>query len=150
MLKHCLLALMLAGLFYTVSPAVAQDSGSAGQEAPPSGARPEHGPGRFDPASRTEMLTRQLKLTSDQQSKVLDIYKSAQSQMESLHSDTSTPQDERRSKIMEIHKSTNDQVRAILDPNQQKKWDTMQSHHEHWQGHQPGGQAPPPDSSEPK
>ena len=97
MVKHCLLALTLAATVYAVAPAaIAQDNGSNSQA--PAGAPPDHGRGgHFDPARRTEMLTKQLKLSSDQQAKVLDILKSQQSQMESLRSDSSTPQADRRS-----------------------------------------------------
>jgi|SRR5579863_926008 protein CpxP len=148
MLKRFVLALMLAGLAYSAAPSIAQDSGQEAQPAPP-GEVHEGGHRHFDPARRTEMLTKQLKLTSDQQAKVLEIMKSSQSQMEALRSDTSTAPQDRRSKMMEIHKSTNDQVRAVLDENQQKKWDAMQSRHEQWQGGQ--GQPPSsPDSSQPK
>ncbi len=140
MLKHCLLALTLAALVCAVMPsAIAQDSGSADQQAAP----PEHGRGgHFDPEKRTEMLTKQLKLTSDQQPKVLDILKSAQSQMQGLRSDSSLSQSDRRSKMMEIHKTSNDQIRALLDSKQQKKWDAMQSEHGQWQGHHPDAQPP--------
>jgi uncharacterized protein YdeI (BOF family) len=69
MLKHCLLALILAAVVYTAVPsAIAQDNGSNDQQSAPAGAPPEHGRGgHFDPAKRTEMLTKQLQLTSDQQ-----------------------------------------------------------------------------------
>lgn len=140
MLKHVLLALVVAGFLYTVSPAIAQDNGTTDQQSAPAGA-PGHGHRHFDPARRSEMLAKQLKLNSDQQAKVLDVLKSEQSQMETLHSDTSTSQEDRRSKMMEIHKTSNDQIRALLDSNQQKKWDEMQSRHEQWQGHHEG-QAP--------
>lgn len=149
MLKHCFLALLLAAVFCAVMPsAIAQDSGSNDQPS----AAPEHGRGgHFDPEKRTEMLTKQLKLTSDQQPKVLSILKSTQSQMQGLRSDSSLSQDDRRSKMMEIHKASNDQIRALLDPNQQKKWDAMQSEHGQWQGHHPDAQAPStPDSSQPQ
>ena len=141
MVKHALLALVVAGLLYTVSPAAAQDNGNADQQAAPAGG-PEHGHRHFDPAKRTEMLTKQLKLNSDQQAKVLDILKSEQSQMESLHNDTSTSQDDRHAKMMEIRKASDDQIRGLLDSNQQKKFDEMQSRHEQWQGHHGQGQAP--------
>jgi Spy/CpxP family protein refolding chaperone len=155
MVKNCLLALMLAALVCTVTfSAVAQDSGSNNQQAAPAGEPPEHGPGHhhFDPAKRTEMLAKHLKLTSDQQPKVLDILKSEQSQMENLRSDSSTSREDRRSKMMDIHKASDDQIRGLLDSNQQKKWDEMQSRHERWQGHRPDGSpsGAPPDSSEPK
>jgi protein CpxP len=139
-LKHGLLALMVAAVVYAVAPtANAQDSGTNDQQA----ASPEQGHGRhFDPEKRTEMLTKQLKLTSDQQPKVLDILKSEQSQMQGLHSDSSLSQDDRRSKMMEIRKTSDDQIRTLLDADQQKKWDAMQSKHEQWQGHHQNGQAP--------
>jgi periplasmic protein CpxP/Spy len=152
MLKHCLLALTLAAVVYTVAPsAVAQDNGNNDQQSAPAGA-PEHGRGgHFDPAKRTEMLTKQLKLSSDQQPKVLDILKSEQSQMQNLRSDSSSSQEDRRSKMMQIRKTSDDQIRALLDSDQQKKWDTMQSRHEQWQGHHQDGQAPnAPDSSQQK
>jgi periplasmic protein CpxP/Spy len=137
MLKYWLLALVVAAVACTVSPAaIAQDSGTDQQAA-----APEHGHGRhFDPEKRTEMLTKQLKLTSDQQPKVLDVLKSEQSQMQGLHSDSSLSQDDRRSKMMEIRKASDEQVRALLDADQQKKWDAMQSKHEQW--HHQDGQAP--------
>jgi|SRR5579862_2747108 len=156
MLRHCLLALTVAGLLYSVNPAaVAQDNTGTTQEAPPPGAPPEHGHGRMhmDPAQHAAMLAKRLKLSSDQQSKVEDIFKSEQSQMESLRSDTSLSQQDRRSKMMDMHKATSDQIRGVLNPDQQKKWDEMQSkREERMQGHQggdngPGGAAnpnPPP------
>jgi protein CpxP len=142
MMKHLMLALALAGVVYSVTPSVAQDSPSSEPPSMQAGGPPDHGRGRFDPAQRTEMLTKHLKLNSDQQAKVLDILKSQQSQMESLRSDTSTPQQDRRSKMMDLHKATDDQIRGVLDSNQQKKWDEMQSKRQQWQGHRHEGQAP--------
>lgn len=150
MFKRCLMTLMILGLFSTVSiAAFSQDDTSANQQATPERG---HGPRHFDPAKRTEMLTKQLNLTSDQQPKVLDILKSEQSKMESLRSDTSVAPEDHRSKMMDIHKESSDQIRALLDSNQQKKWDEMQSRHQRWEGHhrmeKPSGASP--DSPEPK
>jgi hypothetical protein len=52
--------------------------------------------------------------------------------------------------MMDIHKTSSDQIRALLDSNQQKKWDEMQSHREQMQGHHAHGQAPgaAPDSDQ--
>lgn len=145
MLKRCLLALPLAGLLYAVTPwAVAQDSPSNDPQSAPAAAPPERGRGRrhFDPAKRTEMLAQHLNLTSDQQAKVQDILKADQSQMQKLHEDSSVSQEDRRSKMMDLHKSSNDQIRTLLDADQQKKWDLMQSKREQrMQGHH-HGQAP--------
>jgi periplasmic protein CpxP/Spy len=155
MLKHSLLALMLAGVISMISfSAVAQDNGSNNQQSAPAGAPPEHGRGRghMDPAKRTEMLTKKLDLNSEQQAKVLGILKSEQSQMEQLRSDSSTSQDDRRSKMMEIHKASADQIRGLLDSNQQQKWDTMQSEHGQWgrDHHDQQDTGTAPDSSQPK
>lgn len=149
MQKHYLLTLMLAGLVSTVTAsAVAQNNGSNDQPpAAQAGEPPEHGHRHLDPEKRTEMLTKELKLTSDQQPKVLDILKSEHSEMESLRSDSSTPQQDRRSKMMDIHKASNDQIRALLDSNQQKKFDAMQSRHEQWEGHPHDGAGAPPPSN---
>ena len=142
MLKQSLLALALAGLLYTGVPrASAQDAPSTDQQTAPSAA-PEHGHRNFDPAKRTEMLTKKLNLTSDQQAKVKDILTSAQSQMQGLRADTSTSQQDRRAKMMDIHKSSSDQIRAVLDPTQQKKWDEMQSKREEHMKEHRGGQPP--------
>lgn len=149
---HKVRYLLVLTLFSVVgmitTPVVAQDNDANQQSTPPAHWR---GHGQPDPAKRTEMLTKQLGLTSDQQPKVLDALKSEQSKMEALHSDSSLSQEDRRSKMMEIHKATNDQVRALLNPDQQKKWDEMQSKREQWQGHHHDGQMPPsqPDSSDP-
>jgi hypothetical protein len=36
---------------------------------------------------------------------------------------------------MDIHKSSDTQIRGLLDADQQKKWDKMQSERGQWQGH---------------
>jgi hypothetical protein len=45
--------------------------------------------------------------------------------MQSLHQDSSMPQQDRRSKMMDLHKDSDSQIRALLDSSQQKKWDEM-------------------------
>jgi len=151
MLKHSLLALALAGLIYA-APAVAQNSAAPDQPPAPNAQQQQwhgHGRGEMDPAKHAEMLAKKLDLTADQQTKVQEIFKSEQSQMESVHSDSSMPRDQRHAKMMEIHQSSGDQVRALLDPTQQKKWDEMQSKREERQEHRHGGgQAPPPSSGQ--
>ncbi|HEY1677491.1 MAG TPA: hypothetical protein VGG04_07295 [Candidatus Sulfotelmatobacter sp.] len=142
MIRNWMLALTLAGLTCTVPAAIAQDNGGNAQQNPPAAGTPEHGRGRMmDPDRRAEMMTKHLNLSSDQHAKVLEILKTSQSQMESVRSDSSASQEDRRSKMMEIHKSTDDQIRGVLDANQQKKWDEMQSKRGEWGHHQ--GQAPP-------
>ncbi|HTR23420.1 MAG TPA: hypothetical protein VMI10_05505 [Terriglobales bacterium] len=139
MLKHSLLKLALAGLI-SAAPVVAQN---APDQQQPSAEPMHHGHGpMMDPSQRTAHLTRKLNLTADQQAKVQDIFKSEQSQAESLHNDSSMSRQDRRAKMMEIHKTSDAQVRALLDAAQQKKWDEMQANREQrWQGHHKGGQS---------
>jgi periplasmic protein CpxP/Spy len=141
MIKHCLLALVAASLISFSMFAAAQDSQTNDQPAQEHGHR--HGQ---DPAQRTQELTRHLKLTSDQQAKVKEALESEHSQMESLHSDSSLSQEDRHAKMMDIRKGTDAQIRGLLDPTQQKKWDDMQARREQWGHHQGGGseQAPTP------
>jgi protein CpxP len=147
MLKQCLLVLVAAGAISIATPfAAAQDSAPANPQSQPS---QDHGGwhrGQQDPAQRTKELTKHLNLTSDQQTKVLDIFQSEHTQMESLHQDSSLSQQDRHAKMMDIHTGTNSQVRALLDPNQQKKWDEMQAKREQrMQNHTGSDQpAPPP------
>lgn len=148
MLKQSLLVITVAALLYMLLPcAVAQETGSSDQQ--PAASEHAHAHAHMDPAKRAAMLSKRLNLNSDQQSKVEDILKSEQSQMGGLHSDTSLSREDRRSKMMDIHKSSSDQIRGLLDPDQQKKWDEMQSkqqermqEHEHQQA--PGGPSSSP------
>jgi Spy/CpxP family protein refolding chaperone len=139
MLKQSLLVLVAASLISIASPfAAAQDSPSNNQ--PSASSREEghrhHGP---DPAQRTQELTKQLKLTSDQQAKVKDALQSEHSQMESLHQDSSLSQDDRHAKMMDIRKSADAQIRELLDSTQQKKWDEMQAKRADWMQHRHQG-----------
>ncbi len=147
MLKHSLLVLVAVGAVSVAVPfAAAQDSPPADQQSQPS---QEHG-GRHqqDPAQRTQELTKHLKLTADQQTKVLDALQSAHTQMESLRQDTSLSQQDRRAKMMDIHKNSDSQIRGLLDSNQQKKWDEMQAKREQrMENHHPdagSNPTPPP------
>lgn len=150
MFKQHLLVLVAAGAIAVAAPfAVAQDSPSnSPQGQPPAQERGgwHHGP--QDPAQRTQELTKKLNLTSDQQAKVQDIFQTERTQMESMRQDSSASQQDRRAKMMDIRKNTDSQVRAVLDSNQQKKWDEMQAKREQrMQNHRPDAgsdQQPPP------
>ncbi len=138
MLKQCLLILLAVGLISIA--ATAQDSPANGQQSPPTNdnGHYRHG-GPPDPAQRTQELTKQLKLSSDQQTKVQDILTSERSQMESQRQDSSSSQQDRRAKMMDIHKTSNAQIRALLDSDQQKKFDEMQAKREQWMQNRHGG-----------
>jgi len=154
MLRNWILALMLGGLAYAATPAViAQDAPSSDQQAAPTGAPPERehgrGPGRMDPDQRADMLAKKLNLSADQKTKVTDIFKSEQSDMQKIHADASASQGDRRSKMMDVHKSSTDQVRALLNEDQQKKFDKMLARREQWgKRHHRGPPPAAPDSDQ--
>ena len=150
MLKQSLLILAAAGLISTAAsfataqnnPSQSQYNDQQSQTVQDNGRRHHGSP---DPAERTRELTKRLKLNSDQQTKVQDALVSARSQMASLHQDTSLAEQDRRSKMMEIRKSTDEQIRGLLDSNQQKKWDAMQAKREQrMQNRRAGEQGAPP------
>lgn len=159
MFRNLVLAVALA-LFASCAIATAQDNNAQSntaidQQSAPAPAQSQDRGGRggrhFDPATRTQRLAKHLKLSSDQQSKVKEILTSEQSQMQQLRGDSSLSQQDRRPKMMEIHKSSNDQIRALLNPDQQQKWDKMQERHEQrMQKRHKDGQSPnaAPDSGE--
>lgn len=142
MRKHWFIAQALCALAFTLTTgAIAQDNASSTQQPAQAGEPGQwHGRGHMDPERRTERLTKELKLTSDQQAKVLEILKSEHSQMQNLWSDSSVSQDDRRAKMMDIHKQSNDQIRALLGADQQKKFDEMQMRQE--ERHHHDGQGP--------
>lgn len=127
--------------------AVAQEGGMPAQEQAMAGH--EHGGHHMDPQQHVQHLTKKLNLTSDQQSKVLTILQDHQKQMEAAHGDTALSPQDRHSKLMDLHKSTNEQIRALLNSDQQKKFDEMTAreqermagHHGDWGKDKP--QTPP-------
>jgi Spy/CpxP family protein refolding chaperone len=141
MFKRALLALVLAGLACATPVILAQNGGAS--EAPASSARAE-GPrrARLDPQQRSQMLAKKLNLSADQQSKVQDILQSARSDMEKVHSDSSLAPADRRAKMMDIHKSADGQIRSLLNPDQQKKWDAMQARQQERMQRRHHGQPP--------
>lgn len=155
MIKKCLLVLIAAGVISMAAPFVmAQDNAPPPpdqQSAPPpanNGGQMRRGP--VDPARRTQALTKKLNLTADQQTKVQSIFEAERSQMEATRQDSSMSPQDRHAKMMDMRKSSDSQIRAILDPNQQKQWDDMMAQHQQMmQNHgAPGSgsdqQTPPP------
>jgi len=88
-----------------------------------------HGKGmkKMDPAAHADMLAKKLGLSDDQKAKVQSIFEDQQKQMESMKSDTSMSKADRHSKMKEMHENTMTQVRAVLNPDQQKKFDEMKA-----------------------
>jgi len=123
----------------------AQDSMSQGQGMGQGGPGGHRMP--MSPDQKLQRMTQQLNLTADQQQKIKPILEQEQQQMQTLHGDTSMSQPDRMSKMQQIRQGTNDQIKSVLNPDQQQKFAEMQERHGPGMGHggmgQDGMQAPP-------
>ena len=123
MIKRALICALLAVAMACCGTAVYAQTQQGGMAQ-------EGGPHRpMSPDQRLQHMTRQLNLNEDQQQKIRPLLESEQQQMQSLHQDTSVSQQERRSRMQQIHQSTNEQIKNVLNPDQQKKFEEMQSRH---------------------
>jgi protein CpxP len=123
-------------------PAMAQEP-----SAPPPGqgqGGPRHGGMR---GNQVDFLTKQLNLTPDQVTQVKAIDEDTWKQMKALHDDTSTAESDKRTKMMDIHKASQAKIRGLLTPDQQTKFDALQTQMREHRGNHgggPGGPPPPP------
>jgi hypothetical protein len=94
-----------------------------------SGSSPEwYQNGHFDPAKRAKELSKQLKLTADQQSQMLDTLESTKSQLEAVRSDRSLSRKARNCKLAVIRRASNEQISAFLDQKQNAKLARIRSY----------------------
>lgn len=97
-------------LFVTVSFGLAQDP-AANNDRPNRWQQKRGNP--------VEHLTKALDLTPDQQAKIKAIFEQAKPQIQAARQES-------RQKMQAIRESTRSQIRPILTPAQQTKWDAMQ------------------------
>jgi periplasmic protein CpxP/Spy len=84
-------------------------------------------------------MSKQLKLSDDQQAKVKPILEEQRNQMQQLRSDSSLSQDEKMGKMRELRQQSSSQIKALLNDQQQKKFDEVQKkRQEKWQSRQSG------------
>jgi Spy/CpxP family protein refolding chaperone len=111
----------LAVLLLAASISVAQQgAGSA-----PHGMGGPHG---HQPPSVDEhiaLLDQELKLSADQKAKIKPILEDQRTEMQKLRDDTSLPRDQRMAKAKQQHEATQTKIRALLNSDQQKKFDEM-------------------------
>src|SRR4051812_28947803 len=74
---------------------------------------------RMTPEQMVTRLDEAVTLTAEQKTKVAEIYKKQTEAMAAI------PQEERREKGAELRKATDAQIRALLTPDQQKKFDAI-------------------------
>jgi Spy/CpxP family protein refolding chaperone len=97
--------------------------------------------GPMSPDDQLKRMTKDFKLTADQQSKVKPILVDAEKKMEDVRNDSSVDRQTMRGKMMQIRQNTNDQVRALLDNKQKEKFDKQeQERRDRMQNRRGGGQ----------
>ena len=94
------------------------------QAQDPHGPKHEHGPGpKHHMENPLEHLSETLNLTADQKAKVQPIIDQAKPQIAAIHQ-------EAMDKMRAIMESTGAQIRPLLTPQQQEKYDAMKKAHE--------------------
>jgi periplasmic protein CpxP/Spy len=86
-------------------------------DQPAKGPRPERGEMRGNAQNRVKEISEQLGLTEDQKTKVADILKASAGDFKAARGD--------REKMVELMKAQREQIRAVLTPEQQTKFDSM-------------------------
>ena len=90
-------------------------------------------------------LSKKLNLSSDQQAKLKPILEDQRTQMEAVHNDASLSRQDRMSKMQDLRKSSDEQIKAVLNSDQQKNFDKMRSEQqERMKNWHKGGDAAPP------
>jgi periplasmic protein CpxP/Spy len=83
---------------------------------------------------QVKRMTKQLSLNDDQQQKLKPILEDQRQQMQQLRNDSSLSQDEKFSKMRDVHEKASTQIKALLNQDQQKKFDEIQQkRRERWE-----------------
>ncbi len=148
------ITLLATGAFagqYTSSPSSAQPSQVPSQSAPQS-AQPDHSqsaqpgqqsaqqPGRPSIDDQVKMLTQELNLTPEQQTKIKNVLENQHQQAMTIINDSSLAREDKIQTIRSLRETTITQARAMLNDNQKKKLDGMLAESDRL--HQNGGAAP--------
>jgi hypothetical protein len=120
-----IIKMMIAASILLVSGfAYSQMTGQSGQQQQPPGATSQATPSNEVQDALTRIST-ELNLTEDQKGKIKPILENELSQLVVLRNDTSMSTDVKQTKAKAIHDSANSQISAILNPEQQQKWDAI-------------------------
>ncbi len=86
------------------------------------------GAGRQMPSvdDQVKNLTKQLKLSDDQQKQVRTILQDQRDRMQQQMQNSSASREDRRSKMREIHQSASGKIRDLLNDDQKKRYDEYQ------------------------
>jgi Spy/CpxP family protein refolding chaperone len=134
-----------------VPPPPAQPPAAPNDKAP-DGAKPRRW--QRDPMAELNRLNEALSLTPEQKDQITAIIKENAPQRQAIMNDTALTPEDRRAKMQELRKGTQGKIRALLTPEQQKKFDAMPRpefgrgprHDGPREPPPPGGNPPPPNS----
>jgi len=151
------IAVMAAGFAVAAWPVLrAADEAAPSQPTPPpppaaggdNGApdRPRHW--RRDGSEQLEHLKKALDLSPEQSGQIAAIIKGSGPARQAIMADDSLSRDDKRAKMRELMKGTQTEIRAVLTPEQQKKFDAMPRGREGRMGDHNGGNQPRPASPE--
>lgn len=153
-MRNQLLTIALSGLlaFGATTALHAQDNSGQPQQQGQWGGG--HGRGRMSPDEQLKHMTKELGLSSDQQSQILPVLQDRQQKMEAIREDQSLSREDRRSKMMAIRTDSDAKIQALLTDQQKQKYQAMQErmqerHGERGQG-QGGDNAPPSNQPQPQ
>jgi Spy/CpxP family protein refolding chaperone len=88
---------------------------------------------------RLEHLSQTLNLSDDQKAKIKPMLEDESSKMQALWQDNSTPREQKRPKMQQIRQDTAEQIKTVLNPDQQKKFADMQGRMKQHIGERHGG-----------
>lgn len=76
-----------------------------------------------------ERLTEALNLTPDQQAKIKAIFQASRPQVKAARENNTISAQDKHQQLKAIREADGAQIRAILTPEQQAKWDAMRAKH---------------------
>jgi periplasmic protein CpxP/Spy len=94
-------------------------------------------------------LTKKLKLSDEQQTKLKPVLEDQRKQMGQLREDSSMSRQDKFSKMQEIRQNSDTQIKSVLNEDQQKNFDKMRAEQQDRmkQWHRGGDNAPPAEAS---
>jgi Spy/CpxP family protein refolding chaperone len=117
---------MLLGTLLSTGVVLAQASDQSQSNAPQATANQQ---GRnhheFNPDRQAAHLGKKLKLSSDQVAQIKPILEARQQQMQSLRSDSSLAEQDRRAKAKEIMQDSKNKIEAVLNDTQKQQFEQM-------------------------
>lgn len=100
-----------------------------------------HGHHRMNSERQLKRMTKELALTTDQQTQIKPILESRDQQMRQLWQDKTMAKADRQQKMMDIHQDTSSKIEAVLNDTQKQKYEAMQAKmKEHRMDHHENGQ----------